>query len=126
MTAVTSSRPWRPTRQGPGPGDRDLVPLSGRGVLHFSDDRTITFVPRTEGVYALLGGLLSRSKVGGLTPGLTLAGANNHLVASFDVTKFPASGRSDPAEINRCGRCSTRSRHADRNLADETANLELA
>src|SRR5262245_38174361 len=68
---------------------RDLVRLAHHGVLHFSDDRTITFVPRTEGVYALLGGLLSKSKTGGLTPALALAGEKNQLVASFDVTKFP-------------------------------------
>ena len=71
------------------PTDRDTIPLGSSGVLHFTDQRTLTFVPEKDGVIALLGGLLSQSKSGALRPALELAAEKNHVVLAFDVTKFP-------------------------------------
>src|SRR5262249_35611746 len=91
------------------------------------DDRTITFIPRTEGVYALLGGLLSKSKSGGLTPGLALAGEKHQLVASFDVTKFPRIPVDRiPAELKPLRPLfDAKSATLIGNVAEDIATLEL-
>src|SRR5262249_27247844 len=78
----------------------NLVPLQGRGMVHFDDDKSFTLLPNDEGAIALLGRMLSRRQSGKLAESLTSAGGKNHIVASVDLTQLPRIPPNQlPAEL---------------------------
>ncbi|MFL5340428.1 MAG: hypothetical protein ACJ8F7_09775, partial [Gemmataceae bacterium] len=78
----------RPIGEGLG-DDSDLLKLEGRGVAHFSGERSLTLIPDEAGADGLLSQFLSHKPAGPLTAALQQAGGKSQIVAGVNVATLP-------------------------------------